>query len=213
MSNDDARLGAAVREALAAAVDPLPLPRIKSPVSSGRGLAARLNALEAAHGSVGGAAAAVGVTARTYRGWLRGGRPARKSLALVEDAYEADVRRRERAQAPARRRERLKQLIRRGEGFRAHLKLWAEFQVDGYYNGQGKDGPAQQPYSPRRDNQYAFRGVNLGNEDTGRLISGLGHGDDTAGRAIQAICREVFGAGYVFPNSYYRAPQLEVTRQ
>lgn len=214
MSNDDARLGHAVREALAAAVDPLPLPRIKSPVSSGRGLSARLGALEKAHGGPAGAAAAIGVTLRTYAKWGRGVRPARRSLGLVDDAYEADVRRREAAQEPARRRERLRQMIRGSESFRAHLKLWAEFQCDGYYNGEAKQKGATvgAPYPPLPENGAAFRGVNLGSEDWAPLLGALGLGDAAAGRLLETICRQVFHANpTVFPNSYHHAPQLEVT--
>lgn len=217
MSNDDARLGRAVREAFTNAVDPLPLPRIKSPVSSGRGLAARLGVLERAHGGPAGAAAAIGVTLRTYSKWGRGGRPARRSLGLVDDAYEADVRRREAAQAPARRRERLRQMIRGSESFRAHIKLYAEFQVDGYYNGQGHDGPSSTPYPPNADNHLAFRGVNLNDvgtkEDFGPLLWALGISDAAAGRMLESICQAVFHQNpEVFANSYYHAPQLEVTR-
>lgn len=147
--------------------------RFRSPVSSPRGRTARMGALEEFWGGPREAAAAVGVTPRTWRSWrAAGARPVRASLEQLDGAYEAllgqraDTPKRRRALAAAR------LAAAAGEAIMASIKVFVELQVDGYYNGQDTNSPKDRPYPPDPDNGHAYRGTNgasLGRQD----ISGL----------------------------------------
>ena len=74
-----------------------PLGGIKSPVTSARGLAARMTALERVHGSGAAAARAAGVGASSWRAWKTTGTshrpPSAANAAKVASAYETLLRR------------------------------------------------------------------------------------------------------------------------
>lgn len=68
--------------------------KIRSAVSSARGRAARITALEKAHGGPAGAARAVGVGPQTWRRWKKTGgqAPSQANLRRLDAAYQDSVR-------------------------------------------------------------------------------------------------------------------------
>ena len=177
---------------------PAPLQRFKRPITHRQGLTARLGALEHAHGGEQAAAEAAGVTARTWRVWKRNPRArlSVKSMRGVEQAYEADLTRRN--DDPLRK---LRYALSRGH--KALVIITAEVQWDGYYNGQAEKVALKRPEAPQADNRAAHRTVKFGTYDIQDVIRAWKNGHDTY-RPLLELVRDSYGNAWIFFNSYYQ---------
>lgn len=205
-----------LRQAADAAVDAYvrapALQGVRTPVTQRRGLLARMRALEE-HGGEKAAAAAAGVTPRTWRGWRAGTRPTARSLAGLQGAYDRDLDRR--GQTPARRKAEARRLA--AAGTTVELNVKAEFQWDGYYNGQsttGPSGPADEEFPPEPGNRQAWRtaGVSIASADIGPLLRAWSAGRNT-GAALEQIYQVEYSRGAdpsVFLNTYYRGAEVTI---
>lgn len=180
-----------------------PLEGVKRPISHRQGLLARLSALEAAAGGEQAAARAAGVTPRTWRGWKRNptARPSRASLEGVQHAYGRDLRRRSRD--PVR-----QMRFALAKGRKARVKVWAEVQWAGYYNGQSERVTERQAAPPDPENRYAWRagGVEFGTLDITAVVRAWKGGHDCK-EPLDKIVSDDQGA-WIFLNSYYRGAKV-----
>lgn len=183
-----------------------PLKPIARPISHRQGLTARMHALETSHGGVKAAAQAAGVTPRTWRGWATNPRArlSRKSAQGLEQAYQDDLD--ERSADPLRQRR-----YALGKAKDAQIKITAEIQWDGYYNGQAQTVAVQKPEEPLPPevNGAAHRTVDFGVVDIGNVWRAWQAGRDTF-RPMARDIRRAFGA-YVFPNSFHQGATVEIT--
>ena len=209
--NDPAHLRRATEQALKDYIDRHlivpPLPGVKSPPDTRRGLTARMDALERSHGGVKAAAAAAGVTPRTWGGWRKGGRPSRKSLGGLQSAYEADLS--AKAQTPARKRRHARSLASGSRPYHVYVRARAEIQWHGYYNGQVGNVGAKYRHPPLPDNRAAFRPVDFhdnGPIDLRPVLHAWDNGQD-AGEALEQALDAITGGdedAHLFLNTYYR---------
>lgn len=174
-----------------------PLTAIRRPISHRQGLLGRMHALETAAGSQRDAAADAGVTLRTWRGWLRNpfSRPAKRSLAGLEQAYADDLQRR--SEDPLRQ-------MRYAMAQARDTNLWieSELQWDGYYNGQAAKVAQNRPEAPLADNRAAHRPVTFGRQDLSTVVRAWKLGQDTS-RPMEKVLRRAHGNAFIFLNSYY----------
>lgn len=179
-----------------------PLEGIKRPISQRQGLTARLRAIETATGGEKAAAAAVGVTARTWRGWKNNplSRPAARSLAGIERAYQDDLR--ARSEDPVRQRR-----YAMAKAKNTNVSIRAEMQWDGYYNGQEEQVAADHPEAPDPENRKAHRRVDFGRLDISSVVRAWLLGNDTR-RPMEKVLSANFGNAYIFLNHYYRNPSV-----
>lgn len=206
--HDPGKLDRTVRAALQAWVDGVEvpaLPGVKSPPDSRRGLVARMDALEHSHGGAKAAAAAAGVTPRTWSGWRKGGKPSRKSLSGLQGAYQADLK--ARAQTPARKRRQARLKASAGGG--PHVKVRAEIQWDGYYNGNRHNvGSDRTP--PDSDNRQAYRVVRFGRTPVRALLDAWSAGRDT-GKALEDTLSSEYNGAVIWLNTYYHEPEVTIS--
>lgn len=180
-----------------------PLTGVKTPVSQRRGLTARISALEKSLGGPKAAARAAGVTPRTWNAWKTGRTPARRSLTRLDDAYKADLARR--GNTSARRRATARQIA----SVTFAVRVTAEIQWDGYYNGQAESGPSNHSFPPLSDNTLAHRRVDFGPLDLGRVVRSWGIHKD-ADQLLENLLSRQFNAS-IFLNAYYHTPHVELT--
>ncbi len=189
----------AIVAALQAKYTAPPLEPVKRPIGHRQGLTARLHAIEAGAGGEKQAAAAAGVTPRTWRGWKRNpaSRLSARSMAGVEQAYDTDLRRR--SDDPVRQ---LRYALAKARS--ATVTITAEMQWDGYYNGQAERAPSDRPVPPLDpDNQRAHRQVRFGTLDISRVIRAWKDGGDTK-RPMELVANKAYAAS-IFLNHYYRS--------
>lgn len=178
---------------------------IRTPVTQHRGRNARMNALEKVFGEK-AAAAAAGVTPRTWKRWREtDAKPRATSLAGLQGAYDRLLD---------------DQTLRRLSSgrHRARVSVTAEIQWSGYYNGQADksqpSGPAIEEFPPDADNNQAHRELNLTGPkgDTvniGPLYRAYRAGRDT-GEELERMVNRYFdmpvrkGQREIFPNTYHR---------
>jgi hypothetical protein len=201
------RLNQAARRALEQWVGAPPVPaarQLKRPVTDKQGLQDRLRRLEARLGGPKGAAEAIGVSRDTYRKWDKGVVPRAVNLDRVEAAHQA-VLQAEADTMPARRAQ-LQLLAASGANPWVGLVIAAEYQVDGYYNGQ-KDTVAQdEPAPPLPDNDKAHRPVKLGQHAMRPILETYAAGGNL-GTLLESYAREVI-TPKTFTNDYYAAPKV-----
>lgn len=175
--------------------------RVRSGIGTRRGVEARVNRLERWLGGPKEAAAAIGVQPRTMRTWLRGGNVSKASREKLERAYDRTASARPEAQ-----RTRLRDLLATGASTTAHVRTRAETQVAGYYNGQGKNGPASRRYPPEPGNHLAHRQVKWGDLDIRPVIDAYRHGAGE-GAALEQLVSDFLG-DIVFLNEYFNDPEV-----
>jgi hypothetical protein len=215
--NAQPTLRQATDAALEAYVQAPRLAGIKTPITRRVGLRARLNALEMSHGGEKAAAQAAGVTLPTWRTWKRGGKPAARSLAKVQGAYERDLD--AKSQTPRRKRAEARRMAAAGRT--AHVVVVSELQWEGYYNGQAggrRGGPSvasdvEEP--PEQDNADAHRNLDFGQVNISSALNAWARGQD-AGDELEAIANDEFlGAAAndrgIFLNTYYRGAEVTIT--
>lgn len=185
------------------------LPGVRTPVTQARGRTARMRALEEWLGGEKAAAAAAGVTPRTWRGWDKGTRPTARSLAGLQGAYEEqlDVQ----AQAPARRRAQARRLADDAD-LAVGVKAFAEVQWEGYYNGQVTTSPKDIPYAPDPENEDAYRsnGCDFGPVPFPAVLRAWADGRNT-GLALEDAISEAFSGPpgkRILLNAYRRGVRI-----
>jgi hypothetical protein len=175
-----------------------PLKAIRRPVTHRQGLLGRMHALEETAGSERGAAAAAGVTVRTWRGWVRNpfSRPSKRSLEGVEAAYREDLQRR--TEDPLRQ-------MRYAMAQARDTNTWieAEIQWEGYYNGQEEKVKTKEPEAPHASNEGAHRPVKFGRQDLSTVVRAWKLGQDTR-KPMEKVLKRSYGNSYIFLNSYFR---------
>jgi hypothetical protein len=188
---------------------------VATPITQPRGLMPRLRALETAHGGEKAAAAAAGVTPRTWRGWKSGTKPTGRSLAGVQGAYERDLDRR--SQTPARRHAEARRMA--ADGHQAYLGVKAEIQWAGYYNGQADrsrpSGPATEAFAPEYGRHQAahreLKATDSGTGNVSRLLLAWAAGRSTARVLDEMLNDEHVGKGIdpvIFLNWYFTGAEV-----
>jgi hypothetical protein len=193
------------------------LPGVKTPVTQRRGWQTRQRHLEASLGEK-AAAAAAGVTPRTWRTWMASVKPTARSLAGLQGAYERDLE--AQSQTLPRRKAEARRLAAGGR--QAYVVVWAEIQWSGYYNGQAdrRGGPSVAVYEadpPEPGNRDAHRGLVAGHGGQvalGELLRIWSAGRDTGRELDRMMNDEYIGLNQrpeLFLNTYYKAARVQIS--